>query len=331
MRIQRKSIAVFILLFVTVISCGFGFKKKSVALDTEKYIFYKNCTVEQISSDLKKDEDSAKDRYDDGYYAITGVVNEVSENHKSVTIGSEKESDQLTIKCTTTEESVVEKMGDLKTGEMVAVYGKIKMSAIQGNMTVDTVQIIKSNGETSSRTKYSLIDGTGYDVADMECRTLAGGNVKYYIPKNWIEVEVDNQKNNKKSMEGYQYVLNEMLGELAIEAEDFFVCYFDSTTLLNDPGQKSDKKGIRKAIVDNILKTDSKKNEIKRIDTYYGSEYYYYDGSYTDKKAQKHRIEFAFQEAGDDGMVVYLYVFDTGKEKHLKDILAVMRFLEVEG
>ena len=30
-------------------------------------------------------------------------------------------------------------------------------------------------------------------------------------------------------------------------------------------------------------------------------------------------------------MVVYLYVFDAGKEKHLEDILAVMRFLEVEG
>ena len=60
MNAQRKSIAVFILMFIALISCGFGFKKKSVTLNTEKYIFFKNCSVEQILSDLRRDEDSAK-------------------------------------------------------------------------------------------------------------------------------------------------------------------------------------------------------------------------------------------------------------------------------
>ncbi len=329
MNAQRKSIAVFILMFIALISCGFGFKKKSVTLNTEKYIFFKNCSVEQILSDLRRDEDSAKDMYDDGFYAIEGVVNEISGNHKSVIIGNEKDSDKLTIECTAAEKSVVEALGDLKPGEKVVVYGKIKISALQGNLTVKTTQMIRAGEETVSGTKYSLIEGSSYDMAVMKRKTLAGGKVEYYIPEKWAEVEVDNRKNNKKSMEGYQYVLNEISGE--VEAEDFFVCYFDSSTLLNDQGQKSDKKGIRKAIVDNILKTDIKKSEIEKIDAYYGSEYYYYDGSYTDKQEQKHRIEFVFQEAGDDGMVVYLYVFDAGKEKHLEDILAVMRFLEVEG
>lgn len=126
----------------------------------------------------------------------------------------------------------------------------------------------------------------------------------------------------------FQYILSEIPTESATEPESFFVCYFDSNAKLKDRGQKRDKKGIRKAIVDNILGEDVKNKEIKKSETYYGTEYYYYVDAYTDKQEQLHRIEFVFQEAGDEGMVVFLYVYE--KEKHLEDILTVMRFLEVQ-
>lgn len=65
----------------------------------------------------------------------------------------------------------------------------------------------------------------------------------------------------------FQYILSEIPTESATEPESFLICYFDSNAKLNDRGQANDKKGIRKAIVDNILGEDVKNKEIKKIET----------------------------------------------------------------
>lgn len=331
MRRRRKSVAVFILLFITVISCGFGFKKETVTLDTEKYVLYKNCTVEQISSDLRKDEELAKEMYDDGYYAITGKVKEISKNHKTLVLGVEKNTEAVTIECNAADKDVVTKIENLKIGEMVVAYGKTKVSAIKANVSMEAVKLIKWSGVTTREKTYSSTSGDTYTISEMKNRKLEAGKIVYYIPTKWEGVEANNRANNKKSIEGYQYVLNEIPGDSAVEAENFFVCYFDIDDQVFQNAQKDDKKGIRKAIVDNILGTDIKSRDIKKKDTYYGLEYYYYcKGKYVDKLGQKYHVEFVFQEAGNDGIVVYLYV-NQDKPKHLEDILAVMRFLEVEG
>lgn len=326
MSVRKKGVAILFILVITAISCGFTFKKKVVTLDTESYVLYKNCSVGQISAELEKDQDSAKEMYDDGYYAIMGKIKEIAKNNKFLVIEDEKGTGEMTIKCIVAEKSVIAEMSDLKLEESVVVYGKMKVSAFQGNVSVDMVHIIRENGQTGLETQYSSLDGKNYDIANMYTRTLADKKVKYYIPQKWAEVEINNLKNNQKSMEGYQYILNGIQEETATEAENFFVCYFDSKEKLADRGQKNDKEGIRKAIVDNILGTNIKRSDIKKIDTYYGTKYFYYVGKYDDKQEQSHRIEFVFQEVEEDGMVVYLYVYE--KEKHLDDILAVMRFLE---
>lgn len=329
MRVQRKSAAILFILLIIAISCGFTFKKKVVVLDTENHILYKNCSVGQIFSDMKKDEDLAKEVYDDGYYAIEGAIKEISTNHKTVIIEEDKDHDTtLSIECSASDKSLIAKIGDLKVGETVVVYGKIKVSAIQSKVSIEAVQITRGSGGTESETKYSYIDGSTYDIASMDNRTLADGKVKYFISEKWAGVEKNNLENNTQSMEGFQYILNEIPTESATEPESFFVCYFDSNAKLNDRGQANDKKGIRKAIVDNILGADIENKEIIKIKTYYGSEYYYYVGSYNDKQEQPHRVEFVFQEVGNEGMVVYLYVYK--EEKHLEDILSVMRFLEIQ-
>lgn len=328
MKVQKKSAAVLFILLTIVISCGFTFKKKVVTLDTENHILYKNCSVGQISSNMEKDEDLAKKVYDDGYYAIEGVIKEISTNHKTVVIEDNKDHDNMTIECSAGDKSVIAQIENLKVGETVLVYGKIRVSAIQSKVSVDAAQIASGSGGTESETKYSYINGNSYDIASMDNRTLADGKVKYYISEKWAGVEKNNLEYNTQSMEGFQYILNEIPTESATEPESFFICYFDSNAKLNDRGQANDKKGIRKAIVDNILGADIENKEIIKIKTYYDSEYYYYVGSYNDKQEQPHRVEFVFQEVGNDGMVVYLYVYK--EEKHLEDILSVMRFLEIQ-
>lgn len=56
-------------------------------------------------------------------------------------------------------------------------------------------------------------------------------------------------ENNPQSIEGFQYILNEIPQESEIEPESFFVCYFDSNAKLKDRGQKEIKKGLEKLLL----------------------------------------------------------------------------------
>lgn len=333
MRRRMKVILVFILIFVAMVSCGWLFKKKEFTLDTENRILYQNSSADQILADIEKNSDTAKGIYDDGYYAVSGKITDISKNKKSLVIGSANDSDEASIECTVSDKVLIGKIEKLKTGEAVKVYGKVKVSSFHNDISMEIEQIASTEASDVSETMYSYIDGKTYDVSNMSARNLADGKVKYYIPRDWTEVEKNIINSKLGNMEGYQYTLNEISGELAIEPESIFVCYFDSKSKLKDRSQKSKTKEIRKTIIDNILQTDGKgikAGEIKEKKSYYGTEYYYYDDAYTDKLKHGHHVEFVFQEDATDGMIVYLYVYKEENPNHIDDILCVMRCLEIE-
>ena len=85
---------------------------------------------------------------------------------------------------------------------------------------------------------------------------------------------------------------------------------------------------IEKALVENILGNGGSYSS-KKVDTYYGSEYVYYIGSYKTAfdTGTGYHTEFIFQADGEDGIVVMLYVYK--EAKHLSDILFVSRFLKM--
>lgn len=333
MRQKVKISVVFILVSVTMILCGWLFEKKEFVLDAEKRILYQHCSVNQIITDIEKNSDAAKEKYDDGYYAVSGKISAVSKNKKSLFIGTADGEEVTSIECTTSDKALIEEIKSLKIGENVRVYGKVKIFSFHDGASMETEQIASTEALATPETAYSYIDGKTYDISNMVARNLAGGKVKYYIPHNWTEVEKDIIKTNLGSMEGYQYTLNEISGELAVEPESIFVCYFDSKTKLKNRSQNSKTKEIRKTIIDNILQIDGKgikTGEIKEKKSYYGTEYYYYDDAYTDKQEQGHHVEFVFQENANDGMIVYLYVYKEENPNHMDDILCVMRCLEIE-
>lgn len=333
MRQRMKISVVFILVSVTMILCGWLFKKKEFVLDTEKRILYQHSSVNQIIADMEKNSDTAKEKYDDGYYAVSGEISDISKNKKTLFIGTANDGDTTSIECTASDKALIEKIEALKNGENVKVYGKVKVSSFRNNVSMEIAQITSVEASVASETMYSYIDGKTYDSSNMVTRNLADGKVKYYIPRNWIKVEKDIINSKLGNMEGYQYTLNEISGELAVEPESIFVCYFDSKTKLKDRSQKSKTKEIRKTIIDNILQIDGKgikAGEIKEKKSYYGTDYYYYDGAYTDKQEQGHHVEFVFQENANDGMIVYLYVYKEENLNHMDDILCVMRCLEIE-
>lgn len=328
MKLKKKGIAILWILIFTMIVCGF--KKKSITLDTESRILYQNCSVAKIVSDIERDREEAKKLYDDCYYVILGKITEIAKNNKAVVISDVSDVAQKTIKCSASDKVVTETIKNLKVGDIVKVYGKTKMDIWNKHISVDASQITKAETVDISETVYSFIDEKMFDISKMDIRDLDDGKVKYYVPSNWTQIEKGIVKSDLGSMEGYQYTLNEMPGDLAVEPESFFVCYFDSKVKLKDRSQVGETKEIRKAIVGNILKSDGEKiknNDLKKVKSHYGVEYYYYDGTYEDKEGKGHYVEFVFQDVGYDGMVVYLYVYK--QENHIDDILGVMRCLTV--
>ena len=97
----------------------------------------------------------------------------------------------------------------------------------------------------------------------------------------------------------------------------FFASDYDETKL------------IEKAIVENILGNVGI-FPTKKVTTYYGAEYNYYDGVYKNplEAGDGYRCEFIFEADGEDGIVVVLYVYR--EAKHVEDVLFLTRFLEVK-
>ena len=155
--------------------------------------------------------------------------------------------------------------------------------------------------------------------------------LEFYVPSSWVnqDVQCDILYEKIGTMEGYQYVLNK-LGAGDAEPESFFVAYFNNQKQLSDYLNDSDEtKLIEKAIVENILGSVGNFPS-KEVDTYYGSEYVYYIGSYKTifDTGTGYHTEFIFQVDGEDGIVVMLYVYK--EPKHLSDVLFVSRFLEIQ-
>ena len=328
MKFRIKGTIIILILLSTMMLCGF--KKKPVTLDTETSFLFQNISVEKIASDVEKDSDLAKEKYDGSYYMILGKIIEISKDNKNITVSGASNSARATVECSASDKAVIAAMKELKVSDTVKVYGKTKVGLINKDVSLEILQITSAEITDISETAYSFIDGKSYDTKNMSSRELADGKVKYFIPHNWIDVERNIVKNDLGSMEGYQYTLNEISGDLAVEPESIFVGYFNSKEKLRDRSQIGETREIRKTIIANILKTGGervKNSEIKKRKSYYGAEYYYYDGAYEDKQGKGHHVEFVFQEVDNDGMVVYLYVYN--EENHMDDILSVMRCLAV--
>ena len=121
------------------------------------------------------------------------------------------------------------------------------------------------------------------------------------------------------------------LGRIVIPKEiRLFICYFDNKTQLSDYLNDSDEiELIEKAIVENILGSVGTFPS-KEVKTYYGSKYTYYIGSFKSAfdTGSGYHTEFIFQEDGEDGIVVMLYVYK--ETTHISDVLFVSRFLEIK-
>ena len=327
---KKRFFMVALTLWTCLTLCGAGwFGDTKVAIDTEANKVYQYVSASDLIIDFIKDEKAATKEYDKDYVLLTGKVKSVGKDGKNLEVYG-KANTQLAVLCTY-DKALKTMASAYKVGDSIALYGQIKVGTIDKQIHMKVEKICVAPTDVTSEDMYYLLDGTSYNKADAQKVLLDNGRVEYYIPSFWEEIQHNISQENLGSIEGYQYVLNQMAGSQDTTPESLFVCYFDNRTQLADYLNDSDETElIEKAIVENILGKVGRFPS-KEVKTYYGSEYTYYSGAFKNafETGAGYHTEFLFQADGDEGVVLVLYVYkDT---KHISDVLFLTRFLEVKG
>lgn len=326
----RRLFSLLLIIPMMLLLCGLSFDNVTVMVDTEKNHVYEYITADDLLADFAKDKDTAADKYDDGYYVISGKIESISKKGEKIEIyGTSTVDNHIICSCSKTLRS------DALTynvGDGIGVFGKITVDLIDKDIHIEAEKLVSIRSAVKSGSFY-LLDEKCINKNNMIKRTLNDGKVSYNIPSEWKTVEKSIVESGVGTIDGYQYVLNHLSNNVDTEPEAFFVCYFDNASKLENADDKKATKLIEKAIINNISgegKGDSART--RDVTTYYGTKYNYYVGSYTDilnSGNNGYHVEYIFQKNENDGLVMYLYVYKK-EAKHLSDIMFVTRFLEIK-
>lgn len=326
---KKRILAVLLICCAWLTLCGAGwFNATKVVIDTESNYVYEQCTADELISAFTADSKAAKEKYQGAAVFLTGKVVSVGSGGKNIVVTGTFAT-QRTIEGTY-EKSLRSSAMQYDAGAAVALYGRIYVSLLTGDIYLQVDKITNVPASATSKSMYYLLDGTSFDKQKATKVTLHNGSVEYYVPSSWTSEKICHNvtEENLGTMEGYQYVLNK-LDTSDLTPESVFVCYFDNSTQLAFPGDSDETKLIEKAIVENILGSVGI-FPTKKVTTYYGAEYNYYDGVFKTalETGEGYRTEFVFQADGEDGIVVILYVYR--EAKHLNDLLFLTRLLEIK-
>lgn len=319
-----KIIALFLILLFSFQLCGFSlFNSTEVAVDTEKNYVYQHISAETLLSEIKSDKKNAKEKYNNSFILLSGMFESADTGSGKLSIiNSEYES----INCIFDKEQSID-TSDFRFKDRVAVFGKCSFWFDEVRL-VEVKKVIFAPVISSSEVYYTL-DGISFDKSSSVQRTLNNGKVKFYIPSRWKSIENNISEMELGNIEGYQYVLNKTPDSSDAVPESLFVCYFDKDKLLKEPADIKYTDKVEKAIVENIEgRTDNFSS--KSVKTYYGANYHYYHGKFSDDfdMGKGYRTEYIFQPDGDRGLILFLYLYTN--TNHISDVMITTRLLEVE-
>ena len=325
---RNKFTAILMTLCIWLSFLGAGwFSGTKVTVDTENNMLYQYRTADEIVSEFKSNSKTAKAKYNGQPVLLAGQVVSVGKDGKNLVVTGLNNT-SLTIECTY-DKALRSTAKTYRAGTGVVLYGTVEVGLLTGDLYLRVDKFTTKPESALSSDMYYLLDGTEFNKRNATKVTINNGYVEYYIPSTWANDKIRHsiEDENLGTMEGYQYVLNKLSPTDPV-AESLFVCYFDNKAQLAFAGDSDETKLIEKAIVENILGSVGI-FPTKKVDTYYGAEYNYYDGVYKNalEAGEGYRCEFIFQADGEDGIVVILYVYR--EARHVKDVLFVTRFLEV--
>ena len=282
---KKRRILCLALTFCILFLCGFGFwNKTELTLDTEARRIYECCSADSVIRYFLANRDAAKEKYDEGYFRILGIIGEKSKNNKSFKIRATNIQNTMTINCKTSKKDIINCIGELAVGDKVNVYGKISVR-IGGEVEISIDRVVVSDVEKVYNNIYALTqDDFEIDKSTMYKNTLGDGKIACYIPSEWKTVEKNINKENLGTIEGYQYNLNNIsdYDDQEVVPECLFVTYFDNSQFLKKTSERGETEKIEESIIRNLLDISDTNADlsIKRKNSYYGAKYHYYQFLY---------------------------------------------------
>ena len=324
----RHMCLVISILMIGLMLCGFDydwdwdfFGTKKVKMDTQEHRVYQ--TIEADTIIREKD----KRIYDDKNYLIYGVVSGKKEKEFVITAAGGKDG----ITCKAADDTAIRSIKGIEDGKTVKAYGEVSVNLLTGTASVKLFKVLPADNERFSGNSFCTMDGRLYKKSELKMRELHKGAVKYYILPQWTAVEHNIRDEELGTIEGYQYRLNELKDGGV--AESLFISYFDKGYI--DINDRDETELIEKRIIKDILCIDMDEEisfPLKKVETPYGVTYKYYRGEHKDNSAlgskNKYWVEFAFQDAGDDGIIVYTYVYQDGHSYYIDDIMLTLRLVQ---
>ena len=92
--------------------------------ESQKEIEYTKVTVKQMLDDMDSNPVRAKEKYEDQYLEVTGIVCDIAGNGKRIDLGLSKNSTLDSVACIIKESTEIEKVKSISNGDTVTVRGK---------------------------------------------------------------------------------------------------------------------------------------------------------------------------------------------------------------
>ncbi|MCR5775541.1 MAG: hypothetical protein K6G42_10695 [Lachnospiraceae bacterium] len=318
---------------LSLVSMGLDFLSRPVVLDVNKYRVYESSELDRILKACEDDFKTAKAGLNDTAHVVTGKVGSKKENNKEFEITPTSGNSGDVLVCRASDQNIEGEIASLKTGDTVQVYGRIVFDIIGWGMHMET-DAIYAEAESEKETTGTRSFSNRYTVREtMAERSLDNGRIVYDIPASWKKSEdmINRGEGGLGLVEGYRYVL-ENPDNRTTGYDSLFICFFDKD-LLENPEDIQNPRQVERVIVSNILGDDADLTgfPMKTAATRYGSgeKYQYYKGVYRpDILTSPYRVEFVFQPVRDEGILFYLYLYDSQSDKTndslVRDIIYVM-------
>ncbi len=199
-------------------------------------------------------------------------------------------------------------VGDLRRGDYVTVYGKVRTEGSSYYLEVTVIERRNSEFVMGDQFFYNIPAYRYVEVTDL----TKDGRVKYRIPESWNNGYVISDLTNN-GIKGYQYNLNAIEPMNTEYPEIFYIFYFNNETYLKQPPKdpsESNLKKIEAKIAENILEAvgiDSVNSINKFYDTN-NNMLHYHTTSHRAKDGRDYRLEFMFKP-DSKGIVCMLYLY----------------------
>ncbi len=312
----RKVLVSIILMSVLLLVIGAGSSGGNAKLDMDDHPIYMHSDLSSIQKQLNTNYSSTYDKYNKKRIVFSTTILEKKKNNKEITVSGN-------YKITSDAKNEI---ATLSVNDKVVVYGVADIgSEKKKTIAIKADHFVKTTDELAG--DYYIYNGKSYTKSN-DIKTLGSGHVSYEFPTSGrlVQCDTDTIFNSiiRQNDDGACY----LTGNAAV-----CIFYFDNDVFIKNPDDKTQTRGIERAIISNICPGEKAKLSWKNLNHYTypagssrapsGLEFDHYTANYN-----SFRVEYAFTKA-PRGLCVVMFVYNSDSTP-ADDVLFLLNSITVK-